>query len=687
MANWRRDEEAVRWLDDGQQDAIPQSAARVLGAERTAVLAQQAEAEGRWWSAAARWAAAAKASRWEMDDKLDNPAIKFYKASAAALLHVRVGPTVCSQADRDRLEYHVIMSILTQWDPSDRATYLHRFEPLIASDAGREDVMGRSNLVMMLEHYPACLGGDWVGAGRTMKKLVNLFVEAAQDANADPDTRSYLLTFAGQGLIWFSHYPLSNDSEYSNLFGVGGRLLMEAMESYDVHEMFSAIVEQFNFEIFGCCPMAVFPLLLHWGDVAASNTIVDSAAANFEVLFADGMMDTQQGAQSFFKFSLLWPVICHLAGRTEAGERKMVQLGCDAAKVFATYERLGKSVALIRPRDETEGGFIGEEICAWSAAMLWVMVTGRADSLDLSSVPDPHAFAAEGFDHGDIKGSLGNAIGLTSVVWPALAFERLGMSDRALAYVNKALERDVAAGGNDNTLTRSLAAGCRGRVLAAAGRATDAARAFEDAVRETQSRDYHFLEASALFDWVQTVPGAAAEQGARLTAAVVRLVSGKEEVEFLLGSRFHGWRPLGPLTESGHASAMRGEPMLAGDPTLRLQRELTALKMSELRKRAMAESIDGEVLEEAEDSDDPRAGIVALLLDTHVPAKSTAESQDAEEKKQLRLELTALKMSELRKRAMAESIDGEVLEEAEDSDDPRAGIVALLLDAHVPTRR
>jgi hypothetical protein len=44
MANWAEDEPALRWLDDGQQDAIPQSAARVLGAERTAVLARQAEA-------------------------------------------------------------------------------------------------------------------------------------------------------------------------------------------------------------------------------------------------------------------------------------------------------------------------------------------------------------------------------------------------------------------------------------------------------------------------------------------------------------------------------------------------------------------------------------------------------------------------------------------------------------------
>ena len=99
------------------------------------------QAEGRWWSAAARWAAAAKASRWEADagaaSGADNPSIESYKASAAALLRVRVGPGVCSQAERDGLEYRVIMSILTQWDPRDLEAYKPRLEPLM-SGGGQE---------------------------------------------------------------------------------------------------------------------------------------------------------------------------------------------------------------------------------------------------------------------------------------------------------------------------------------------------------------------------------------------------------------------------------------------------------------------------------------------------------------------------------------------------------------------
>jgi hypothetical protein len=213
------------------------------------------QAEGRWWSAAARWAAAAKASRWEADagaaSGADNPSIESYKASAAALLRVRVGPGVCSQAERDGMEYRVIMSILTQWDPRDLEAYKPRLEALMSSDAARADVMGRVNFIVMTDHYPCCMAGEWAGAGRAMVKAMLLLLAGAHDA-VDPETRSYQLIISGQGLIWFSHAPLTNASEYDELYGDAGRLLMEAMQSYDVAgDVFVAILDFFNFDVFG----------------------------------------------------------------------------------------------------------------------------------------------------------------------------------------------------------------------------------------------------------------------------------------------------------------------------------------------------------------------------------------------------------------------------------------------------
>ena len=51
-----------------------------------------------------------------------------------------------------------------------------------------------------------------------------------------------------------------------------------------------------------------------------------------------------------------------------------------------------------------------------------------------------------------------------------------------------------------------------------------------------------------------------------------------------------------------------------------------------------------------------------------------------ETRKQLRAELSALKVSQLRKRAAAAGIDAGALEEAEDSDSPKQAIVALLVE-------
>ena len=43
--------------------------------------------------------------------------------------------------------------------------------------------------------------------------------------------------------------------------------------------------------------------------------------------------------------------------------------------------------------------------------------------------------------------------------------------------------------------------------------------------------------------------------------------------------------------------------------------ELAAMRPSALRKRAISESVDLDALGEAEDSDDPKAAIVALLVE------------------------------------------------------------------------
>ena len=95
-----------------------------------------------------------------------------------------------------------------------------------------------------------------------------------------------------------------------------------------------------------------------------------------------------------------------------------------------------------------------------------------------------------------------------------------------------------------------------------------------------------------------------------------------------------------------------------------------------LRKRARADGVSEDDLEEAEDSDSPKSTIIELILlmTEAVPAE---DSQAAE----LRAELSKLKPSALRKRARADGVGEDALEEAGDSDDPKPAIIELILAA------
>ena len=110
-------EVAADWLDDfsEKQDVIPLQAARILGVDRTMLLAEKAQTEQRWWSAALRFSAASMAARSvaQSHDESMTTSRTALELSAAALENVHVGSgSDCSQLSKDRLQFTVIFSIL-----------------------------------------------------------------------------------------------------------------------------------------------------------------------------------------------------------------------------------------------------------------------------------------------------------------------------------------------------------------------------------------------------------------------------------------------------------------------------------------------------------------------------------------------------------------------------------------------
>ena len=113
-----------------------------------------------------------------------------------------------------------------------------------------------------------------------------------------------------------------------------------------------------------------------------------------------------------------------------------------------------------------------------------------------------------------------------------------------------------------------------------------------------------------------------------------------------------------------------------GDDVLRA--ELSSMKPSALRRRAAADGVSEDAIEEAADGGDETSALVQLILSCQTAGGQTTLPTD------LRRELSALKMSALRKRAVAQGVDEAEMEAAADGGDEKGILIAALLAQLAP---
>ena len=121
----------------------------------------------------------------------------------------------------------------------------------------------------------------------------------------------------------------------------------------------------------------------------------------------------------------------------------------------------------------------------------------------------------------------------------------------------------------------------------------------------------------------------------------------------------------------------------AGESDEQLRAELQGMRVMALHKRALSDGADETAVDGAMDSDDPKAELVTLILAQHAGADPQAAEAAAKAKalETLRAELQPLRVMELYKRAVSAGVDAAQAEDAMDVDDPKAELIALLLDA------
>ena len=120
----------------------------------------------------------------------------------------------------------------------------------------------------------------------------------------------------------------------------------------------------------------------------------------------------------------------------------------------------------------------------------------------------------------------------------------------------------------------------------------------------------------------------------------------------------------------------RDAQLNAAGANAQLREELQALRPVALSKRAKAEGVDEELVEEALDSADPKSALIDLILRFSDEEPLGKEEHDPE----LRSELEAMRLKALQARAAAEGIGEDAVDDALEEENAKAALVALILE-------
>ena len=176
--------------------------------------------------------------------------------------------------------------------------------------------------------------------------------------------------------------------------------------------------------------------------------------------------------------------------------------------------------------------------------------------------------------------------------------------------------------------------------------------------------------------------GARADREAELAVAIGEVAATRQEVDALWRRRRSSWTKAALPADALAADGRTAITANAAAPRGGLAAELAAMKRSSLRKRARADGADEDALEAADDSDDPKRALVALVLELR--AAVDAEVSGGADKEAELVELTArlegLKPSARRKAALDAGATEAEITEADDCDDPRAAMIRLVVN-------
>eukprot|EP01051_Picozoa_sp_SAG22_P002868 SAG22_NODE_133_length_18379_cov_34.571937_1_plen_1946_part_00 len=679
-------------------DAIAVATGRMIGTERLSKLALDAEAVQDWWLAARLWASLSTTqSSWTGVDAVASDAATKCLSAIAKL------PAQSQSMDVEDLRFSQASIIIRNFDLDVVAKHLSEFEEIAASAASRRDPGGtfaiRSLLTIVYPRHSDTWTGDIT---KLVENCVSLTAaaQAAAIEHPDPEQRHkcYMLQF-GFSIYW-ELSMLSPSFDWTKQFGPNGSLLMEVLRSYDYDTHHSMLVGTANGDWLNCT-LAAWPILLHWGDVENFVELAQRAQRVMKRILAQPWEDEDHSAIMFCPSMQAHFYICTSLqeGRSTVVEN-LEEAGLTYESADATIDTC-KTPWIRKRGDTTIDAYWGSaEFIVWMAKLGYVLIApNRAPAAKgvLASMPSVDEIIEMTMTFKNISQQHGLQ-GLYNLFHLAAGVcEKFAAHELALEYIEAGLSRDLRRAGTLQPISRIHLQILRGRVLASLNRLADACNALETAAAEARRYEVPLYEVFALRDLKLCVldPMGHSDHASRRVGAALRLLKGPGEK---LTQMLHGL----------DAAELIALP--APDPNYRvvfeapmqqeLRAELSAMKIKALKKRAREVSVDEERLEDADDEDDVKAVVIALILgelkkkqapaaagglspaEEHgadVGGGTAIENGDDPALVAMRSELRALKVSDLQKRAVTAGVGSSAVEAALDSDDSKTTLVELLV--------
>ena len=668
-----------RWMSDVPQDVVVLATGRILGIERTMQLASAAENVGDWWLAARYWAVLCKLVCDSSIDKVIPTAQKSMAAISKYLAH-NEQPSAELLRSINHIQLDQLRMIGTQLDISALAPYMELMEPLMQSQAAKDDPVGATTLSLFVSAQ-ALFGVDKVKAGEVMHGLYSRLRHASLH-DPEPITRTsclYVCYAIGHHFCLATLFDPTLDFDY--FFGTDGDVAVDAVVTFDYDAWHEWLIINNNIDsvtLWGC---GTFYVAAHYGNLKGYYRSVDKSLECME-----RAINAPDQTKEFLGTVMGLPTWALTMYIVEAPQRFRVTIAKLMDDYNLTWSAAGTKVGKLtqswfrKTGDNTVGQHvIGADALTWYCRAAHVLVAGtrsmsKQELLDgLPTVPEMvHELMT--MPACSIVTSSVECFQNPLMSLAALCCE-LDDHSRALAYLEAALSKDLSqAGCGEIPSTRAVGCAMQGRAFAALGRIEDAAAAFEAAAATAHRYKLWLFEAYALRDLKLLVLDQMGhgEHGARRLGAVLRLLIGPAE---LLTPMLKGLDAAELMAlaapEAGYEVVYSAEDAA----TAELRRELQKLKLMELHKRALSQNVSLESIEDAMESDQPKAELVELLVGSVGASLAT----DHARRQELREELSELRLMALHTRALGVGVDSGRLEDAMEGDNPKSALIELIV--------